>query len=62
MDVMLGTRVWGEKHIANPFPYIEADITKINAQEYDAMKKCFFLYMKKYDGFKNKLIAEIPHL
>ncbi|KAL4452933.1 hypothetical protein ABPG74_002498 [Tetrahymena malaccensis] len=62
MDVMLGTRVWGEKYIANPFPYIEQDITKISDQEYQAMKKCFFLYMKKYETFKNKLINELPHL
>jgi len=29
MDVMLETRVWGEKYIANPFSYIEEDLTKI---------------------------------
>lgn len=62
MDVMLGTRAWGEKYIANPFPYIEQDITKINDEEFQAMKRCFFLYMKKYDSFKNKLINELPHL
>jgi hypothetical protein len=26
---LLDTRVWGEKYITNPFPYIEKDITKI---------------------------------
>jgi len=26
------------------------------------MKKCFFLYMKKYESFKNKLINELPYL
>lgn len=26
------------------------------------MKKCFFLYSKKYETFKNKLINELPYL
>ncbi len=29
MDVILNTRVWGEKYISNPFPYVEEDLTKI---------------------------------
>ena len=33
MDVLLSSRVWGEKYICNPFPYVEEDITKINEKE-----------------------------
>ena len=38
---MLETRTWGEKYIANPFPYIEEDITKIGEKNYATLKKCF---------------------
>ncbi len=52
---MLESRAWGEKYISNPFMYLEQDVTKINDQEFAAMKKCFFLNWKKYSSFKEKL-------
>lgn len=38
MDVLLDSRVWGEKYITNPFPYLEEDITKISKSDFGAMK------------------------
>ena len=52
MDVMLETRAWGEKYIANPFPYIENDLSSISDKDFGTMKKCFFENWKKYESFK----------
>ena len=35
LDVLLDTRVWSEKYVINPFPYIEEDITKIQEEDHD---------------------------
>jgi hypothetical protein len=43
MDVMLNTKVWGENYLANPFAYVEEDITRISDSDLNAMKKCFAL-------------------
>lgn len=32
LDVLLDTRLWGEKYVTNPFPYIEPNITKIKPE------------------------------
>lgn len=53
-DLLLGTRVWSEKYIFNPFPYIEKDITKIS--NLDHFKKTFFINLKKYELFRNTVI------
>ncbi len=43
MDVLLESRTWGEKYIANPFPYLTDDITSVKKSELELMKKCFYL-------------------
>lgn len=53
-DILLGTRLWSEKYIFNPFPYIEEDITKIS--NLDDLKKTFFINLKKYEMLRNSVI------
>lgn len=53
-DVLLGTRLWSEKYILNPFPYINDDITKIS--DIDSYKKCFYINLKKYQLFRDSVI------
>ena len=55
-DVMLGTRVWADKYITNPFPYIEEDITKIPKEDLETFKKTFFINLKKYEAFRDKIL------
>jgi len=52
MDVLLDSRVWGEKYITNPFPYLEEDITKIGKLDFKNMKGCFLESYSKYNAFK----------
>ena len=47
-DVLLDTRVWGDKYITNPFPYIEQDITKIEEKDLKHFKKHFYINLRKY--------------
>ncbi|KRX02806.1 hypothetical protein PPERSA_04009 [Pseudocohnilembus persalinus] len=61
MDVMLESRVWGEKYITNPFPYLEEDITKITKVDFKTMKGCFFQNYKKYNAFKEQMYASLPN-
>lgn len=58
-DVLLGTRVWADKYITNPFPYIEQDITKIELEDLDGYKKTFFINLKKYEAFRDKILENI---
>lgn len=53
---MLDTRLWGEKYISNPFPYIEKDITKIKEQDLKHYKKHFYINMRKYQAFRDKIV------
>lgn len=55
-DVMLNTRVWADKYVTNPFPYIESDITKIPKEDLELMKRTFFLNLKKYEAFRDKIM------
>jgi predicted Zn-dependent peptidase len=48
LEVLLDSRAWGEKYIANPFPYIEKDITKIPAEDLKHYKKTFYINLRKY--------------
>lgn len=48
LDVLLDTRLWGEKYITNPFPYIEKDITKMGEETLKNYKKHFYINLKKY--------------
>lgn len=54
-DMMLNTRIWSEKYVTNPFPYIEEDITKIPSADLDNMKKTFYINLKKYELFRDKI-------
>lgn len=55
LDVLLDTRVWGEKYVTNPFPYIEEDITKIKEEDLKHFKRHFFINLKKYQAFRDKI-------
>jgi len=55
MDVLLDTRAWGEKYVTNPFPYIEQDLTKIKAEDLKTYKQHFFINLKKYQAFRDKI-------
>ena len=55
MDVLLDTRLWGEKYITNPFPYIEEDVTKIKPEDLKAYKQHFFINLRKYQAFRDKI-------
>ena len=56
LDVLLDTRVWGEKYITNPFPYIEKDITKIKEDDLKHFKKHFYINLRKYQAFRDKIV------
>lgn len=58
-DVLLNTRVWADRYITNPFPYIEQDITKIPKEDLNHYKKVFFLNLKKYEAFRDKIYENI---
>lgn len=55
IDVLLDTRCWGEKYVTNPFPYIEEDITKIDEKDLKHFKQHFFINLKKYQAFRDKI-------
>jgi hypothetical protein len=52
---LLDTRVWGEKYVTNPFPYIEEDITKIPEADLKHYKQHFYISLKKYQAFRDKI-------
>jgi len=56
MDVLLDTRAWGEKYVTNPFPYIEEDITKIGEKDLKHFKQHFYINLKKYQAFRDKIV------
>ena len=60
-DVLLDSRAWG-KELANPFPYIEEDITKISEKDLKYFKKTFFVNLRKYQAFRDKFIQKEAYL
>jgi hypothetical protein len=57
MEVLLDTRTWGDKYITNPFPYIDKDITKISADDLKHFKKTFYINLRKYQAFRDKVCS-----
>jgi hypothetical protein len=55
-EVMLNTRLWSDKYITNPFPYIEPDISQIQEDDLNIFKKTFFINHKKYEAYRDKII------
>mmetsp|Transcript_13972 Transcript_13972/g.21793 ORF Transcript_13972/g.21793 Transcript_13972/m.21793 type:complete len:93 (+) Transcript_13972:630-908(+) len=55
IDVLLDTRAWGEKYVTNPFPFIEKDVTKIDKKDLKHFKQHFFINLKKYQAFRDKV-------
>ena len=53
--MLLDTRAWGEKYVTNPFPYIEEDITKIPEETLKQYKQHFFINLKKYQAFRDRI-------
>jgi hypothetical protein len=65
LEVLLDSRIWGDKYIINPFPYLERDVTKIPAEDLKHFKKTFYINLRKYQAFRDKvcsLEAYIPIL
>jgi hypothetical protein len=58
-DVLFNTRIWADKYVTNPFPYIESEITKINKDDLERYKKTFYLNLKKYEAFRDKIVDNI---
>lgn len=56
LDVLLDTRLWGEKYITNPFPYIEEDLTRIGLEDLKHFKKTFYINLRKYLAFRDKVV------
>ncbi len=54
--MLLDTRIWGEKYITNPFPYIEKDLTKIKEEDLKHFKKHFYINLRKYQAFRDKIV------
>ena len=57
LEVLLDSRVWGDKYITNPFPYLERDVTKIPAEDLKHFKKTFYINLRKYQAFRNKVCS-----
>lgn len=57
-DVLLDSRAWGEKWIVNPFPYIEKDITLLGDEKLKEYKKHFFISLKKYQAFRDRIVQK----
>lgn len=55
LDVLMDTRIWGEKYITNPFPYINSDITAFKEEELKHFKKHFYISLKKYQAFRDRV-------
>lgn len=62
LDVLLDTRVWGEKYVTNPFPYVEKDITKIKEGDLTHFKKHFYINLKKYQAFRDRVVSPEAYL
>ena len=62
LDVLLGTRAWGQKFITNPFCYIEKDITQIPPADLKHFKKHFYIQLRKYQAFRDQVIKPDAYL
>lgn len=62
LEVLLDSRVWGDKYITNPFPYIEKDITKIPAEDLKHYKKTFYINLRKYQSFRDQICHKEAYL
>ena len=56
IDVLLDTRAWGEKYVTNPFPYIDEDVTKFADKDFRHFKQHFYINMKKYQAFRDRIV------
>ena len=57
MEVLLDSRVWGDKYVTNPFPYLERDLTKISEADLKHFKKTFYINLKKYQAFRDRVCS-----
>ena len=55
----MGTRMWGEEYITNPFPYLVRDGTKIHDKAFKEMKQCFQANYKKWKMFVGKNLENV---
>lgn len=62
LDVLLDTRLWGQKYITNPFTYIEKDITLIKEDELKHFKKHFYINLRKYQAFRDQVVKADAYL
>jgi len=57
-DVLLDSRVWGEKWVTNPFPYITNDPTQMPEDKLKSYKQHFFVSLKKYQAFRDRIVQK----
>ena len=62
LDVLLDTRLWGQKYITNPFPYIDKDITAFGDQDLRHYKKHFYINLRKYQAFRDQVCKPEAYL
>lgn len=46
--MILGTRLWSQDFVSNPFAYIVEDVTRITDKDMKSMKELFAKNYKKY--------------
>jgi hypothetical protein len=52
--VLLETRTWSKPYLSSPFPYLLADVSKVDKGELDHYKQVFLQQYRKYSEFKNR--------
>lgn len=61
-EVLLDTRTWGDKYITNPFPYIDKDITSFKEEDLKHFKKHFYVSLRKYQAFRDRVCMPEAYL
>ena len=56
-DLLLDTKVWGQKYITNPFMYLTESITDINAKDLEYFKNYFHKMIGKHSQERDKRLA-----
>ena len=55
-DLMLDTKVWGQKYLVNPFPYLCDSIEDLTAKDREYFKKHFHKMISNYSVQRDSLL------
>ena len=55
-EILLDTKLWGEKYVTNGFPYLTGDITELSEKDHKYFKNTFFVNYKKYEAFRDSVV------